>query len=80
MSVPDHALPVDPGGELAVFLRGLRGCFTRRGDALFEVGDAVLCAQGPVRSVAEQSLEPEFARGHGSPYDALARGAVSLKL
>ncbi len=76
MSVPEHVLPVDPGVELAAFRRDLRGCLTRRGNALFELGDAVLCAQGPVRSVAELSLEPEFTRGHGSAYDALACGAV----
>jgi len=75
-SVPDEVLPADPGVELTAFRRNLRGCFTRRGDALFELGDAVLCAQGPVRSVAELSLEPEFGRGHGTAYDALARGAV----
>ncbi|WP_239394949.1 transposase [Frankia sp. CiP3] len=74
--MPDDALPVAPGVELAEFRRGLRGCFTRRGDALFELGDAVLCAQGPVRSVAELSLEPEFGRGHGSAYGALTHGAL----
>ncbi|WP_239395492.1 transposase, partial [Frankia sp. CiP3] len=48
--------------------------FTRHSDALFELADAMLCAQGPVRSAAELSLEPEFGRGYGSAYAALATG------
>jgi hypothetical protein len=48
----------------------------RRADALFELTDAMLCAQGPVRSAAELSMEPEFRRGHGSVYDALAEGRI----
>jgi len=47
------------------------------GDALFELADAMLCAQGPVRSPVELSLEPEFRRRHGSVYDALAQGRIS---
>jgi hypothetical protein len=37
----------------------------------------MLCAQGPVRSPVELSLEPEFRRRHGSVYDALAHGQIS---
>ncbi|WP_243754529.1 NF041680 family putative transposase [Labedaea rhizosphaerae] len=51
-------------------------CLPRRADALFELTDAVLCAEGPVRSVAELSLVGEHRRGHGSGYAALARGSV----
>jgi DDE superfamily endonuclease len=63
--------------ELSRFRAGLHACFTRRGDALFELADAMLCAQGPVRSPVELSLEPEFRRRHGSVYDALAKGRIS---
>ena len=59
-----------------VFRRELYGCFTARADALFELADAVLCADGPVRSLAELSLCPVFRRGHGALYDALAAGGV----
>jgi hypothetical protein len=87
MIVPDAAPPADTGvaaapaagappAGLVAFRRGLRGCLTRRGDALFGLADAMLCAQGPVRSAAELSLEPEFGRGHGSAYAALAKGRV----
>jgi len=41
-----------------------------------EPADAVLCAQGPVLSPAELSLEPEFGRCYGSAYAALAEGRV----
>jgi hypothetical protein len=62
---------------LSRFRVGLLACFTRRGAALFELADGMLCAQGPVRSPVELSLEPEFRRGHGSVCDALARGRIS---
>jgi hypothetical protein len=62
--------------ELRAFRAGLRGCFTRWGDALFELCDAVVCAPGAVGSVPSLSLEPEFRRSHGSLYKALARGAI----
>jgi len=75
-SVHDNGVAVEGLGALRGFRDGLRGCFLRRGDALFELADAVLCAQGPVRSPVELSLEPEFGRGHGSVYDALAGGSI----
>ncbi|MFD9286710.1 transposase, partial [Streptomyces mirabilis] len=54
----------------------LRASLRRRGDALFELTDAMLCASGPVRSPVELSLEPEFNRRHSSVYDALHQGRV----
>src|SRR5881394_2881351 len=76
MSVPDDVLLVDPLAELTAFRRELLGCFTRRRDALFELADAMLCAQGRVCSPAELSLEPESRRGYGSAYAALGRGRI----
>jgi hypothetical protein len=75
-NVPDDVSPADALAELVAFRRDARRCLTRRGDALFELADAMLCAQGPVISPAELSLEPEFRRGHGSVYAALARGRI----
>src|SRR5689334_4556383 len=63
-------------GRLRQFRRGLYGCLTGRADALFELADAVLCAGHPVTSLVELSLEPEFRRGHGALYDALAAGSI----
>lgn len=76
VSLHDEVPGVEGIGVLRGFRAGLRSCLTRRGDALFEVMDAMLCAQGPVRSPVELSVEPEFRRGHGSVYDALARGTI----
>ncbi|HEU4349065.1 MAG TPA: NF041680 family putative transposase [Actinoplanes sp.] len=63
-------------GDLAGFREEFYGCLTARADALFELTDAVLCTQGPVRSLAELSLEPEHRRGHGAMYDGLNAGRV----
>jgi Transposase DDE domain len=62
--------------ELAWFRARLRECFTARGDALFELADALACAPGRVEGPAHLSLEPEFRRGWGMAYQALARGRV----
>jgi hypothetical protein len=61
---------------LQEFRRQLRNCLAARGDALFELADAALCAGRPVQSLVQLSLEPEFRRGHGALYDALAAGRV----
>ncbi|MFC3890268.1 hypothetical protein ACFOWZ_02180 [Lentzea rhizosphaerae] len=37
------------GGDLPWFRREFYRCLSRRADALFELCDAVLCADGPVR-------------------------------
>jgi tetratricopeptide (TPR) repeat protein len=63
---------------LIAFRSGLYRCFTRRGDALFDLVDAVLTAQGPVESLVELSQEKAFRRGHGALYDALADGDVDV--
>ena len=51
---------------------------TARADALFELTDAVLCADGPVRSLVELTLVAEHRRGHGAMYDALDHGQVEI--
>jgi DDE superfamily endonuclease len=61
---------------LSEFRDGFYGCLDARADALFELADAVICADGPVTSLVELSLVPVFRRGHGALYDALADGAV----
>lgn len=73
-----HVRDAGASGELSVFRQEFYRCLTRRADALFELADSVLCADGPVRSVAELSLAGEHRRGHGSGYAALARGRVDV--
>ena len=63
-------------GDLAGFRRELYDSLTARADALFELTDAVLCADGPVTSLVELTLVAEHRRGHGAMYDALNAGRV----
>jgi hypothetical protein len=63
-------------GDLVGFRDELFGCYSRWGDALFELTDGLLCETGPVHSVPSLSLEPEFSRSHGSLYKALAKGCL----
>lgn len=65
-------------GALIGFRQGLYGCLTARADALFELADAVLCTDGPVRSLVGLSLEPEHRRGHGALYDGIKHGRVGI--
>jgi hypothetical protein len=51
-------------------------CLTRRADELFELTDALLCAEGPVQSLVGLCLVPEHRRGHGALYDAVNCGRV----
>jgi hypothetical protein len=64
--------------RLAVFRRELYRCFTARADELFELADAVLCADGPVKTLVGLSLAPEHRRGHGALYDAVNHGRISV--
>jgi hypothetical protein len=73
-----HADANFPLTRLGAFRGGLHACFTRRADALFELGDALLCAQA-VPSLPHVSLEPVHRRGWGSVYAALARGRIDAE-
>jgi hypothetical protein len=65
-------------GELSGFREQFYQCLTSRADALFELAEAVLCAEGPVISLAELSLVPEHRRGHGAGYDAVNHGSIEV--
>ncbi len=78
MSLLHDAVRQDPFAELSRFRGEFYSCLTRRADALFELTDAVLCADGPVRPLVELSLVGEHRRGHGGLYDALAAGRVEV--
>ena len=66
------------GADLAWFRAGFHDCLTARADALFELSDAVLCAEGPVTWLVGLSLAAEHRRGHGALYDAVANGRVEV--
>jgi hypothetical protein len=65
-------------GELTTFRHAFYDCLTARADALFELADAVLCSDGPVRSLVDLSLAPEHRRGHGALYDGINHGCVDV--
>jgi hypothetical protein len=67
-----------PRDPLERFRGELYRCFTRRPDALFELADAVLCQDGPVRVFAGLSLAAEHRRGHGAAYGALNHGEINI--
>jgi hypothetical protein len=68
-------MPTSPLARLGAFRDQLHACFPRRADALFELGDALLCAE-TFPSLPHLSLEPAYRRGWGSIYAALARGRI----
>jgi DDE superfamily endonuclease len=76
------SLPEDAGaGPVAVlsrFRRDFHACLTARADELSELADAVLCADGPVRTLAGLSLAPEHRRGRGALYDAVNHGRIDI--
>ena len=63
-------------GELSRFRQEFYASLTARADALFELTDAILCVDGPVRSLVDLTLVAEHRRGHGAMYDALGAGCV----
>jgi hypothetical protein len=71
-------MPASPLARLGLFRAELHACFTRRADALFELGDALLCAPA-VPSLPHLSLQPAHQRGWGSTYAALARGRIDTE-
>jgi hypothetical protein len=71
-------MPTSPLARLGAFRDQLHACFPRRADALFELGDALLCAEA-VPSLPHLSLEPICRRGWGSIYAALARGRIEAE-
>src|SRR5215475_11914914 len=64
--------------RLVAFRGELYRCLAARADELFELADAVLCADGPVRILAGLSLAAEHRRGHGALYDGLNAGPIEV--
>jgi hypothetical protein len=58
------------------FRERLYGCPASRADALFELTDAILCADHAVTSPVQLSLVPAFRRGHGALYAGPADGRI----
>src|SRR3712207_2176560 len=68
---------MEPPDALRAFRRSFYECLHRRGDALFELADAILAADGAAApSPAHLSLQASHRRGWGSLYAALDRGRI----
>lgn len=63
--VGEQARPVSLE-DLAGFRRVFYDCRALRADALFELTDAVLCAEGPVATLVGLALTAEHRRGHSA--------------
>lgn len=76
------SFPEDAGAGpvvvLSRFRRDFHACLIARADKLSELADAVLCADGPVKTLAGLSLLPEHRRGHGAMCDAVNHGRISI--
>lgn len=77
-SVSDPGARVEAIGELSRFRTEFYECLGARADALFELVEAMLCAEGPVVCLPELSLASVHRRGHGSLYDGLASGRLNV--
>ncbi len=77
ISVHDGVL-AGASGQLDAFRREFYRCLPARADALFELADALLCADGPVRSLVDLTLAAEHRRGHGALYDGLNAGRLDV--
>jgi DDE superfamily endonuclease len=77
-SLLEHAADVESPAVLSRFRADFRACLAARGDQLFELTDAVLCADGPVRTLAGLPLVPGHRRGHGALYDAVSHGRIQV--
>jgi hypothetical protein len=71
MGTPWNLLPMPFAPSVALY-----ECFHRRTDALFELADAILSADGAAPSPAHLSLQASHRRGWGSLYAALDRGGI----
>jgi hypothetical protein len=67
---------MEPPDALRAFRRSFYEYFHRRRDALFELTDAILCAEGAARSPAHLSLRVLHRRGWSSLYAALDRAGI----
>lgn len=69
---------VRAAGVLSGFRDEFYRCLSTRSDALFELADAVLCTDGPVKTLVDLTLAAEHRRGHGALYDALNQGRIDV--
>lgn len=64
--------------EASCFRGEFHECPTTRRDQLFELTDAVLCADGPVKSPVDLALLPEHHREYAALYGGLNPGRIGV--
>jgi hypothetical protein len=77
--VREDLFRVEMLGVLSAFRTDVYDALWNRRDALFELVDALLCTDGPVKSLVDLVLAPEHRRGHGGMYDALNHGWIEVE-
>ncbi|MFJ2008723.1 NF041680 family putative transposase [Streptomyces chartreusis] len=78
MSLLHHDVQRESFGVLSHFRTELYASMTARADALFDLTDALLCADGPVKTLVGLALAPEHRRGHGALYAGLNQGRLDV--
>ncbi|MFI1209756.1 NF041680 family putative transposase [Streptomyces sp. NPDC020802] len=78
MSLLSVAVRKEAFAEASAFRGEFYECLTARRDELFELVDAVLCADGAVKSPVDLTLLPEHRRGHGAMYGGLNHGRIDV--
>ena len=78
MSLLDDAARVESLRVLSGLRTDFYRCLTARADALVELTDALLCTDGPVKTLVDLALAPEHRRSHGMLYDGLGCGRIEV--
>jgi hypothetical protein len=74
----ERGCPCRVPGRVVPVPTGFYGCLSARADALFELAGALLCTDGPVKTLADLASAPEHRRGHGALYDGLNCGRIEV--
>lgn len=78
MSLLHHDAGREAFAVASQFRDHFHACLRARGDELFELTDALLCADGPVTTPVDLTLLAEHRRGHGALYAALNHGRIDI--
>ncbi|MEU7317446.1 NF041680 family putative transposase [Streptomyces sp. NPDC007083] len=78
MSVLEQDAQQEALAALSRFRGAFYDCLNGREDALFELTDALLCTDGPVKTLVDLALASEHRRGHGALYGGLNKGRLDI--
>jgi hypothetical protein len=74
----EQDLRIEALAQLSDFRGEFYACLDARADELFELTDALLCTDGPVKTLVDLALAPEHRRGHGALYDGINHGRINV--